>query len=76
MKLLIKRFFVDARPKKQKYSIFHSKNKNTVYFIVNIAIFESLLSKGIHVNIFKLPKHSNFEVAFLVIWFISYLGTF
>ena len=46
MKLLIKRFFVDARPKKQKYSIFHSKNKNTVYFIVNIAIFESLLFEG------------------------------
>jgi hypothetical protein len=28
-------------------------------------------SKGIHVNVFKLCILTNFEVVFLVIWFIS-----
>ena len=35
--------------------------------ISNFIIFESLLSKGIHVNVFKLCILTNFEVVFLVI---------
>jgi hypothetical protein len=48
------------------------QNKNTAHFIVNIAIFESLLFEGvIHVNVFKLCILTNIEAVFLVTWFIS-----
>jgi hypothetical protein len=50
--------FWDARPKNN-------------LLISNFTIFESYYSKGIHVDVFKLCILTNFEVVFLVIWFIS-----
>jgi hypothetical protein len=62
MKLLIKRLFLGrASP----------KTKITIHFIVNIGFSKVCYSKDIHVNVFKLCIPTNFEVVFLVIWFIS-----
>jgi hypothetical protein len=62
MKLLIKRLVFGTRVPKTKIAI---------HFIVNIGFSKAYYSKDIHVNVFKLCKLTNFEVVFLVIWFIS-----
>ena len=64
VKLLIKRLFLGrASP----------KTKITVHFIAEISrgFSKAYYSKGIHVNVFKLCILTNFEVVFLVSWFIS-----
>jgi dimeric dUTPase (all-alpha-NTP-PPase superfamily) len=63
MKLLIKRLLLGRASQKQKLQYIH--------FIVNIGFSKAYYSKNIHVNVFKLSILTNFEVVFLVIWFIS-----
>jgi hypothetical protein len=47
------------------------KTKIMIHFIVNIGFSKAYYSKCTHVNVFKLCILTNFEVLFLVIWFIS-----
>jgi hypothetical protein len=62
VKLLITRLF---------WGCASPKTKITVHFILNIAIFESILFQGYLCKCFKLCVLTNFEVVFLVICFIS-----
>jgi hypothetical protein len=51
--------------------VFGTRVPKTIFLSVISQFSKAYYSKGIHVDVFKLCTLTNFEVVFLVIWFIS-----